>query len=124
MRRSWGRVDVLVNCAGVGFPADVLKPPMEEWRKPFDIMFNGAVRMTRLAVPLMPDGGRIIHITSVHGERAEAGSSAYAMAKAALNQFCRNLALELAPRGILVNAIAPGFIDTEMCVRPDGVNEL
>jgi len=121
---SWGRVDVLVNCAGVSLPADVIKSPLEEWRKPFDIMFNGAVHMTRLAVPLMPDGGRIIHITSVHGERAEAGSSAYAMAKAALNQFCRSLALELAPRGILVNAIAPGFIDTEMSVGPDGVNEL
>ena len=52
------------------------------------------------------------------------GSSAYAMAKAALNQFCRGLAVELAPRGILVNAIAPGFIDTEMSIRPDGVNEL
>jgi len=124
LRESWGRVDVLVNCAGVGLPADAIKSPMEEWRKPFDMMFNGAVRMTRLAVPLMPDGGRIIHITSIHGERAEVGSSAYAMAKAALNQFCRNLALELAPRGILVNAIAPGFIDTEMSVGPDGVNEL
>ena len=87
-------------------------------------MFDGAVRMTRLAVPLMTNGGRIIHITSIHGQRAEAGSSAYAMAKAALNQFCRNLALELAPRGILVNAIAPGFVDTEMSVGPDGVNEL
>jgi len=124
LRERWGRVDVLVNCAGVGLPADAIESPLEEWRKPFDIMFHGAVRMTRLAVPLMPDGGRIIHITSIHGERAESGSSAYAMAKAALNQFCRNLALELAPRGILVNAIAPGFIDTEMSVGPDGVNEL
>src|SRR5260221_8674474 len=87
-------------------------------------MFEGGVSTTRACVPLMPDGGRIIHVTSIHGERAEAGSSAYAMAKAALNQFCRALALELAPRGILVNGIAPGFIDTEMSVGPDGVNEL
>ena len=124
IRERWGRVDALVNCAGIGRPADAISSPLEEWRKPFDIMFHGAVRMTRLAVPLMPDGGRIIHITSIHGNRAEAGSSAYAMAKAALNQFCRSLALELAPRGILVNAIAPGFIDTEMSVGPGGVNEL
>jgi 3-oxoacyl-[acyl-carrier protein] reductase len=117
-------VDALVNCAGVGLPEEVIHSPLAEWRKPFDSMVHGAVRMTRLAVPLMPEGGRIIHITSIHGERAEAGSSAYAMAKAALNQFCRSLALELAPRGILVNAIAPGFIDTEMSVGPDGVNEL
>jgi 3-oxoacyl-[acyl-carrier protein] reductase len=46
------------------------------------------------------------------------------MAKAALNQYCRALAVELAERGILANAIAPGFIDTEMCIRPDGTNEL
>ncbi len=124
LRESWGRVDVLVNCAGVSLPADVIDSPVGEWRRPFDIMLNGAVNFTRLAVALMPAGGRIIHITSIHGERAEAGSSAYAMAKAALNQFCRSLALELAPRGILVNAIAPGFIATAMSVRPDGVNEL
>jgi 3-oxoacyl-[acyl-carrier protein] reductase len=77
-----------------------------------------------MVVPLMRGGGRIIHITSIHGERAEAKASAYAMAKAALNQFCRSLAVELAPREILVNAIAPGFVDTEMSIRADGVNEL
>ena len=124
LRQEWGRVDVLVNCAGVFQGADALDSSLEEWRKPFDTMFEGGVRMSRLVAPLMPEGGRIIHITSIHGERAEAKASAYAMAKAALNQFCRVLAVELAPRGILVNAIAPGFIDTEMSVRSDGVNEL
>jgi NAD(P)-dependent dehydrogenase (short-subunit alcohol dehydrogenase family) len=124
LRERWERVDVLVNCAGVFVAAEALGSPMAEWRRPFDIMFEGGVRVTRMAVPLMSEGGRIIHITSIHGERAEARSSAYAMAKAALNQFCRVLAVELAPRGILVNAIAPGFIDTEMSIRPDGVNEL
>jgi 3-oxoacyl-[acyl-carrier protein] reductase len=124
VRTCWGRVDVLVNCAGVSRPAEAINSPIEEWRRPFDLMFEGGVRITRMVAPLMADGGRIIHITSIHGGRAEAGASAYAMAKAALNQFCRVLAVELAPRGILVNAIAPGFIDTEMSVGPDGVNEL
>lgn len=124
LRDHWGHVDVLVNCAGVSQSADVIDSPIEQWRKPFDTMFEGAVRMTRLCVPFMTGGGRIIHITSIHGERAEPGSSAYAMAKAALNQFCRGLAVELAPRGILVNAVAPGFIDTEMSIGPDGVSEL
>jgi NAD(P)-dependent dehydrogenase (short-subunit alcohol dehydrogenase family) len=124
VRARWGSVDVLVNCAGVFQGAHSIDSPIDQWRQPFDTMFEGGVRMTRMVVPLMPHGGRVIHITSVHGERAEANASAYAMAKAALNQFCRVLAVELASRGILVNAIAPGFVDTEMSVRPDGVNEL
>ncbi len=124
LRERWGRIDVLVNCAGVALAVDAIHSSLPEWRKAFDLMFNGAVHMTRLAVALMPEGGRVIHVTSIHGERAEKGLSAYAMAKAALNQYCRNLALELAPRGILVNAIAPGFVDTEMSRGPDGTSEL
>lgn len=124
VRAHWAAVDVLVNCAGVSQGAHAIDSPIAQWRQPFDTMFEGAVRMTRMVVPLMPSGGRIIHITSIHGERAEAKASAYAMAKAALNQFCRVLAVELAPRGILVNAIAPGFVDTEMSISPDGINEL
>ncbi|HZR16379.1 MAG TPA: SDR family oxidoreductase [Verrucomicrobiae bacterium] len=124
LKEKWGRVDVLVNCAGMAQSAHVTDSPIEQWRKPFDTMFEGGVGVTRACVPLMPNGGRIIHVTSIHGGRAEPGSSAYAMAKAALNQFCRGLAVELAPRNILVNAIAPGFIDTEMSIGPDGISEL
>ena len=86
-------------------------------------MVNGALYLTRAAVPLLHDGGRIVHVTSIHGDRAEALASSYSMAKAAINQLCRVLAIELAPRGILVNALAPGFIDTPMSVV-NGVNEL
>ena len=124
LKQKWGHVDVLVNCAGINQSAPVVDSPIDQWRKPFDTMFEGGVRTTRVCVPLMPNGGRIIHVTSIHGGRAEPGTSAYAMAKAALNQFCRGLAVELAPRNILVNAIAPGFIDTEMSIGPDGVSEL
>lgn len=124
LRDRWGRVDVLVNCAGVFHAAHVVDSPYEHWRATFDIMVNGALRMTRAVVPLMLSGGRIVHITSIHGERAEAGAGAYGMAKAAINQFCRALALELAPQNILVNAIAPGFVRTNMSIRPDGVSEL
>jgi 3-oxoacyl-[acyl-carrier protein] reductase len=120
---EWGSLDALVNCAGVFLGASIVDSPLDVWRKPLDTMLDGAIAMTRLAVPLMASGGRIIHVTSIHGERAEMGGSAYAMAKAAINQYCRALALELAPRLILVNAIAPGFVDTPMSVV-DGVNEL
>jgi NAD(P)-dependent dehydrogenase (short-subunit alcohol dehydrogenase family) len=123
MEAEWGGVDALINCAGVFIGGDPIATRLDEWRKPFDIMVNGAIHMTRMVVPLMPAGGRIVHVTSIHGERAERLASAYAMAKAALNQYCRGLAIDLAPRNILVNAIAPGFVDTPMSVV-DGVNEL
>lgn len=123
IRGKWGCLDALANVAGIYFGADPIESTMEEWRKSFDIMINGAVYLTRMAVPWMKNGGRIIHVTSIHGERAERGSSSYAMAKAAINQYCRNLALELAERNILVNAIAPGFIRTPMSIV-NGINEL
>jgi NAD(P)-dependent dehydrogenase (short-subunit alcohol dehydrogenase family) len=123
VRAEWGSVNVLVNAAGIFIGADAVSSPLEDWRKPFDSMVDGAVLMTRAVLPLMPDGGRMIHITSIHAERVENQASAYAMAKAAINSYCRGLALELAPRNILVNAIAPGFIDTPMSVN-NGVNEL
>ncbi len=75
--------------------ADIIESPLADWRRPFDIMVDGAVAMTRTAAPLMNAGGRIIHVTSIHGERVEARASAYAMAKAAINHYCRALALEL-----------------------------
>jgi 3-oxoacyl-[acyl-carrier protein] reductase len=120
---NWQSLDVLANVAGVYSAANVIDSPLDKWRAPLDIMINGAIYMTRMAVPWMKNGGRVIHCTSVHGDRAEIGSSAYAMAKAAVNQYCRGLALELAPHNVLVNAVAPGFIRTAMSVV-NGVSEL
>ncbi len=122
IRKEWGELDVLVNCAGVSLPAHAIDSGLDEWRKAFDTMVNGAVFMTRLAARLMKKGGRIIHVTSIHGERAERLSSSYGMAKAAINEYVRCLAVELAERGILVNALAPGFIKTPMSIV-NGVDE-
>lgn len=119
----WGSLDALINCAGVFMGGHSVDDPLDVWRRPMDVMLDGAILLTRAAVPLMKNGGHVVHVTSIHGERAEFGSTAYAMAKAALNQYCRGLAVELADRGILVNAIAPGFVDTPMSVV-NGVNEV
>lgn len=119
----WEGLDALVNCAGIFMRSDILETPLDEWRQPMDIMLGGAVHLTRTGAARMAEGGRIVHVTSIHSTRAERFGSAYAMAKAALEQYCRSLAVELADRGILVNAIAPGFIDTPMGIV-DGVNEL
>ncbi|MBR6471408.1 MAG: SDR family oxidoreductase [Victivallales bacterium] len=118
------QVDALVNCAGVIGADPIVGTSLEKWRVPLDTMLNGAILLSRAMVPLMERGGRIVHVTSIHGERAEMLSSAYATAKAAINQYCRCLALELADRGILVNTVAPGFVDTPMSSAQTGTSEL
>ena len=120
---TYNTLDALVNCAGVIGIDEAVGSDPARWRLPFDTMFNGAVNMTRCAVPFMKEGGRIVHVTSIHAFRAEKMSSAYGCAKAAITQYCRSLALELAEKGILVNAIAPGFIRTPMS-SASGVCEL
>lgn len=124
IHEAWrGSLDALVNSIGVWMTGDAIDTPLAEWRQVFDLLVNSAVNLTRAAVPLMHSGGRVIHITSIHGTHTEAGASAYSMAKAALNGYCRSMAIDLAPKGILVNAIAPGFVETPMSIV-DGVSEL
>lgn len=121
---NWGSVDALINCAGLSEKTNPLEMDIDRWRVIFDRMVNGSILMTTLAVKFMNNkSGRIVHITSIHGTRAEKDASSYSMAKAAINQFCRAMALELADKNILVNAIAPGFVDTAMSIV-DGENEL
>ncbi|MEC3878529.1 SDR family NAD(P)-dependent oxidoreductase [Parapedobacter sp. 10938] len=116
--------DVLVNSIGVSEHLGALDSDFGNWDNALQVMLYGTVKSCRALVPYMKQGGRIIHITSIHYERVEKGSSAYGMAKAAITQFTRSLALELAPRNILVNTIAPGFIDTPMSIDCDGQSEL
>lgn len=116
--------EVLVNSAGISKKIPVLGSDFSEWNHSLQVMLYGAVKTCRALIPLMVDGGRVIHIASIHHERVASGSSAYGMAKAAVTQLSRSLALELAPRNILVNTIAPGFVDTPMSVKEDGKNEL
>ena len=71
-RETWGEVHAVVNCAGIAAQTDILGDPLAEWRKCLDTMLIGGLLVTRAAVPLMPKGGRIIHVTSIHGERVEA----------------------------------------------------
>ena len=117
------KIDALVNCAGISVAEPAITTPMEQWRVPLDMMLDGAVLTTRAVVPFMKNGGRIVHVTSVHAFRAEQGASAYATAKAAIGQYCRSIALELADQGILVNAVAPGFVETPMS-SVSGTSEL
>src|SRR5690554_5626769 len=123
LKNCWRSVDVIVCCAGIFRKSELFTQSINQWRSDFDIMVNGSLNISKLAYALLTDGGRIIYISSIHAQRAEYHYSGYSMAKAAIEQLCRSMALEFADRKILVNTIAPGFIATPMSII-DGVNEL
>ncbi len=111
-----GRLDVLVNNAGI--TADRLLPMMShaEWSSVLETSLNGLFGATKPTVKQMmrQRAGRIINLTSVSGLVGIPGQTNYCAAKAAIIGFTRSLSKELASRGICVNAVAPGFIDTDM----------
>lgn len=110
--RLGGRIDILVNNAG-GLIArrHVTDMSDEHWAQVLDVNLTSAFRCTRAALRHMPTGGRIVNITSLAAHNGGgSGSTAYAAAKAGLDGFTRGLAKELGPRGITVNAVAPGLI--------------
>ena len=111
-----GRVDILVNNAGVTRDNLLMRMSEEEWDTVINTNLKGAFNFTRaLTRPFIKQrSGRIINIASVIGLIGNAGQSNYAASKAALIGFTKSIAKELAPRGITVNAIAPGFIETDM----------
>ncbi|MBV9455613.1 MAG: SDR family oxidoreductase [Rubrobacter sp.] len=120
---SLGGVDVLVNNAGTGDPTgDFLELSYEEWRRVLDTNLDGAFLCAQRAARRMVDagnGGRIINITSVHEHIPRIGASAYGASKAGLGLLTKVMAMELAPYGIRVNAIAPGEIATPMTGAED-----
>ena len=121
-----GRVDILVNNAGVPRDNLLMRMSEEEWDTVLNTNLKGAFNFTRaLTRPFIKQrSGRIINIASVIGLIGNAGQSNYAASKAALIGFTKSIARELAPRGITVNAIAPGFIETDMtAVLDDKVRE-
>ena len=110
-----GRIDVLVNCAGISAFTDVANDADgKDWSAIIETNLNAVYRCIRLALPHVPDGGRIINIASVLAHRAAPKSAAYVASKHGLIGLTKSLALDLAPRHITVNAISPGWVDTDM----------
>src|SRR3954454_776353 len=124
VEEKFSNFDSLVNTIGISQSHPAINSDFAAWENSLQVMLYGSVKACRSLVPLIKDGGRIIHVTSIHYQRVAYGSSAYGMAKAAITQFTRSLAVELAPRNILANTIAPGFVDTPMSIKADGRNEL
>jgi NAD(P)-dependent dehydrogenase (short-subunit alcohol dehydrogenase family) len=111
------QLDILVSNAAISYPIDLLSDPLARWQKMIEVNMWGGILTCRAAGRKMIDqgkGGRIILISSILSGIAEAGSTHYAMGKAALNQLGRQLAVEWAQHGILVNVVAPGCVLTPM----------
>lgn len=116
LRASHGRIDVLLNNAGAEYPtplADGAPEAMARWSRLLDNNVTSMVRLTRALLPLMPAGGSIINQSSIWGRSGVADFSAYVASKHAVIGLTRALAWELAPRGLRVNAVCPGWIRTD-----------
>jgi 3-oxoacyl-[acyl-carrier protein] reductase len=116
-RQHFGRIDILVNNAGVTQDQLIVRMKDEDWDRIIEVNLRGAFLMTRATSKVLvrqKSGGRIINITSTAGAMGNAGQTNYSAAKAGLIGFTKAAARELAHWSVLVNAVAPGLIDTEM----------
>ncbi|UCG77037.1 MAG: SDR family oxidoreductase [Gemmatimonadota bacterium] len=113
---EFGRLDLFVGNAGIWNEAEAPIGRLEsaEWRGMLEANLTSIYLTTRRAVAAMGPGGRIVLLSSTAGQRGEAGHSHYAASKGAIISFCKSLATELGPAGITVNAVAPGWVDTDM----------
>jgi 3-oxoacyl-[acyl-carrier protein] reductase len=122
---KFGRIDVLVNNAGITRDTLLLRMKLEDWQAVIDLNLTGVFLCTRAVSKIMlkQKSGRVINITSVAGQMGNPGQANYSAAKAGVIGFTRTVAKELASRGITVNAVAPGFITTDMTadLKSDGI---
>ncbi len=116
---AWGRLDFLVNNAGVAVDQLAVRLKEEDWQRQLAVNLGGAFHLCKAAArPMMKQrAGSIVNLASVIGEMGNAGQVGYASAKAGLLGLTKSLARELGSRNIRVNAVSPGFIDTEMTQR-------
>jgi len=118
-----GAIDVLVNNAGITRDRLFVKMSREDWDAVIDTNLNSMFNVTKQVVPGMLERGwgRIIQISSVNGEKGQAGQTNYSAAKAGMHGFTMALAQELAGKGVTVNTVSPGYIGTEMvrAIKPE-----
>ena len=114
--KEYGRIDYLINNAGITIDKTVRKMTNDDWNAVLAVNLSGAFHMTKAVLEHMIErgSGRIVNISSVIGETGNIGQANYAASKAGLAGLTKSLALEMAQRGITVNVVAPGFIETEM----------
>jgi 3-oxoacyl-[acyl-carrier protein] reductase len=123
---TWGRIDVLVNNAGITRDTLLLRMKLEDWQAVIDLNLTGVFLATRAVskVMLKQKSGRIINIASVAGQMGNPGQGNYSAAKAGVIGFTKTVAKEMASRGITVNAVAPGFIATDMTADLKNIDDI
>jgi 3-oxoacyl-[acyl-carrier protein] reductase len=116
IKEELGKIDILVNNAGITKDTLLMRMKKEDWDAVIAINLSGVFNLSKAIVPLMMKqrSGKIINIASIVGEMGNAGQANYAASKAGVIGFTKTLAREVASRGITVNAVAPGFIQTAM----------
>jgi 3-oxoacyl-[acyl-carrier protein] reductase len=115
IKQEFGRLDVLINNAGITKDRTLAKMSKEEWQRVIDIDLTGVFNVTKSCLPLIISSkGKIVNISSVVGQRGNFGQTNYAAAKAGIIGFTKSLSKEVGKHGVLVNAIAPGFIETKL----------
>jgi acetoacetyl-CoA reductase len=128
VEQSLGPIEILINNAGITRDAMLHKMTRSDWRDVLRTDLDSAFNMCCQVIDGMRERnyGRIINITSINGQKGQAGQTNYSAAKAGLIGFTKALALETAKKGITVNAVAPGYIDTEMLqgVRSDVLDSI
>jgi NAD(P)-dependent dehydrogenase (short-subunit alcohol dehydrogenase family) len=114
--KEFGEIDILVNNAGITRDKSFLKMTKLMWDEVLGVNLNGVFFVTRLVLPAMVEAGwgRVINMTSIVGQTGNFGQANYAVTKGGLIAFTMTLAREVARKGVTVNAIAPGFIETDM----------
>ena len=114
IKSKFEKVDILVNNAGITKDRTLKKMTPEEWYPVINVNLNSLFNVTRNVLEILPDGGRIINISSVAGISGNFGQTNYASTKAGVIGFTKSLAKELGKRKVTVNAVAPGFIKSAM----------